>query len=174
MTRANPSAMIPGTGFGDQSAQNATQGNPNLAPYLSKNIDLGGEWYTGAEGYLGLALFQKKLTGFTVNGNTVIPFNALGIPFATLSPNQQAGINSRGGPDAATVIVTQQVNAPGLLTIRGLEANWVQPLGRLVRSARWIRLHDQPYPYRAAWRRYGRSGAGVRSLPEQLQRDHLL
>jgi len=130
LTRANPSAMIPSTGFGDQSAQNATQGNPNLTPYVSKNIDLGGEWYTGAEGYVGLALFQKRLTGFTVNGNNVVPFTSLGIPFATLSAAQQTAINGRGGPDVATVIVTQQVNAPGLLTIRGLELNWVQPLGR--------------------------------------------
>jgi TonB-dependent receptor len=122
--------MIPSTGFGDQSAQNATQGNPNLQPYLSKNLDLGGEWYTGAEGYVGVALFQKKLTGFTVNGNSVVPFTSLGIPFGSLSLAQQTAINSRGGPDAATVIVTQQVNAPGLLTIRGVELNWVQPLGR--------------------------------------------
>jgi TonB-dependent receptor len=130
LTRANPSAMIPSTGFGDQGAQDATQGNPNLAPYLSKNIDLGGEWYTGAEGYIGLALFQKQLTGFTVNGNNVVPFTALGIPFGSLTAVQQAAINGRGGPDVATVIVTQQVNAPGLLTIQGLELNWVQPLGR--------------------------------------------
>jgi TonB-dependent receptor len=136
MTRANPSAMIPNTGFGDQSAQAATQGNPNLAPYLSKNLDLGGEWYTGAEGYVGLALFQKKLTGFTVNGNSVVPFSALGIPYASLSKAQRDSIDGRGGPDAALVTVTQQVNAPGLLTIRGLEANWVQPLGR------WFELLD--------------------------------
>jgi TonB-dependent receptor len=131
LTRPDPSKMLPATTFTDTSAANANQGNPNLQPYISKNLDLGGEWYTGAEGYVGLDLFQKKITGFTVNGITVVPFNSLGIPYAALSPTQQAGIDGRGGPNAATVNVQQQVNASGQLTIRGLEATWVQPLGRL-------------------------------------------
>ena len=63
MTRPNPSAMLPATNFGDPSAQNATQGNPDLQPYLSTNIDIGGEWYTGDEGYVGLTLFGKQMTG---------------------------------------------------------------------------------------------------------------
>ena len=52
--------------FSDPSAQAVTLGNPDLEPFLSTNIDLGGEWYTGDEGYVGLTLFQKKITGFTV------------------------------------------------------------------------------------------------------------
>jgi TonB-dependent receptor len=131
LTRANPSSMLPATTFTDTSAANANTGNPALQPYISKNVDLGGEWYTGAEGYVGLDLFQKKLTGFTVNGITTVPFASLGIPFASLTPTQQAGINGRGGPDAATVNVQEQVNASGQLEIRGVEATWVQPLGRL-------------------------------------------
>jgi TonB-dependent receptor len=130
LTRPDPSQMLPATTFTDPSGQAANQGNPNLAPYISKNLDLGGEWYTGAEGYVGVDLFQKKLTGFTVLGITTEPFNALGIPLAALTPTQQAGVNSRGGPDGATVQVQQQVNASGQLTINGIEANWVQPLGR--------------------------------------------
>jgi TonB-dependent receptor len=130
ITRPNPSAMLPATNFSDPSGATASQGNPLLQPYLSKNIDFGGEWYTGREGYLGLTLFQKKMDGFTVGGTSTIPFSQLGIDFNSLGATQQAGINSRGGPNAATVVVTQQINANGLLTIRGLEANWVQPLGR--------------------------------------------
>ena len=131
LTRPNPSSMLPATTFSDTSASNANTGNPALQPYISKNLDFGGEWYTGAEGYLGLDLFQKKITGFTINGITTVPFDSLGIPFASLTQLQQVSINSRGGPDAATVNLQEQVNASGQLKIQGVEATWVQPLGRL-------------------------------------------
>jgi len=132
LTRANPSAMLPATRFSDPVALQASQGNPNLSPYLSTNFDLGGEWYTGEEGYIGLSLFNKQLTGFTVEGTNTIPFSALGIPFDTLTPQQQDAINQRGGPAVSTVVVSQQVNASGTLTIRGYEVTWVQPLSFLL------------------------------------------
>ncbi len=132
LTRPDPSAMLPGTSFSDPSAQSASQGNPNLTPFKSNNFDAGIEWYTGQEGYIGAVGFQKEVTGFTVQGTNTIPFRQLGVPFESLTPNQQQAINNRGGPDAATVTVTQQVNAGGVLTIRGYELNWVQPLSFLV------------------------------------------
>lgn len=128
MTRPDPSAMVPDTNFSDPSAETATQGNPKLAPYLATNLDFGGEWYTGNEGYVGLDLFGKRITGFTVNGVNLIPFTQLGVPFADLTPQQQAAIMQRGGPNAAMVQVQQQVNANGTLFIKGAEATWVQPL----------------------------------------------
>jgi TonB-dependent receptor len=131
MTRANPNAMLPGLNFSSPSADVGTVGNPQLAPFLSDNIDFGFEYYTGQEGYFGAAAFRKQLKGFTVNGNVTVPFSALaayGVTFETLSPTQQAAINSRGGPNSATVVLTQQVNASGKLTVTGLEFNWVQPL----------------------------------------------
>ena len=128
ITRANPSAMLPGTTFSDPSAQQANQGNPNLQPYLSNNFDIGGEWYTGGAGYVGVALFRKELTGFTISGNNTIPFLQLGVPFDQLTNLQQQAITNRGGPNAATVTVSQQVNADGVLTIQGQEVTWVQPL----------------------------------------------
>src|SRR5690606_7027153 len=85
MTRPNPSAMLPATNFGDPSAQNASQGNPDLQPYLSTNVDIGGEWYTGDEGYVGVTFFGKQMTGFTVNRNTTVPFSQL--PVAIGNPN---------------------------------------------------------------------------------------
>lgn len=132
LTRPNPSAMLPGTTFSDPSAQNANQGNPSLAPYLSNNFDFGGEWYTGGEGYFGVALFTKSVTGFTVQGTNTIPFNQLGVAFAELTALQQQAITNRGGPDVATVTVTQQVNANGVLDIEGMELTWVQPLDFLL------------------------------------------
>nr|WP_255682547.1 TonB-dependent receptor [Dyella sp. 2HG41-7] len=134
MTRPDPSAMVPDINFSDPSAETATQGNPKLAPYLATNLDFGGEWYTGNEGYVGLDLFGKRITGFTVNGVNLIPFTQLGVPYATLTPQQQAAINQRGGPNAALVQVQQQVNADGTLFIKGAEATWVQPLDFLYKG----------------------------------------
>jgi TonB-dependent receptor len=135
MTRPNPSVMLPGVGFGDPSAENGTVGNSALQPYISKNLDLGLEYYTGKQGYVGLAVFRKKLTGFTSNANTTYPFSYLaqfGINYNTLTPTQQAAINARGGPDAATVVLTEQVNATGVLTINGEEVDWTQPFDFLL------------------------------------------
>jgi TonB-dependent receptor len=102
---------------------------------LSDNFDLGLEYYTGQEGYVGVAVFRKRLTGFTANGKTTVPLSALaqyGFNYNTLSPTQQTALNLRGGPDAATVVLTEQVNASGALTVNGFEFNWVQPLDFLL------------------------------------------
>ena len=128
MTRPNPSSMLPATTFTDISAQVANQGNPDLTPYISNNFDIGGEWYTGAEGFVGLTLFNKRIEGYTYQGVTTRPFTDLGIPFESLVDSQQQAIMSRGGPDVATVNVQQQVNADAELEVRGWEAIWVQPL----------------------------------------------
>jgi TonB-dependent receptor len=131
MTRPDPSAMLPGLSFGSPSADVGTVGNPALQPFLSDNFDLGLEYYTGQEGYVSASVFRKRVTGFTANGNTTYPFSYLanyGVNFNTLTPTQQQAITARGGPDAATVVLTQQVNASGALTVNGAELNWVQPL----------------------------------------------
>jgi TonB-dependent receptor len=135
MTRPNPNAMLPGLSFTDPSAAVGTVGNPALQPYLSNNIDLGLDFYTGQEGYLSLTWFRKHITGFTSNGNTTEPFSFLapyGITYDTLTPTQQGAITARGGPSAATVVLTEQINASGVLTDNGLEFGWVQPLDFLI------------------------------------------
>ncbi|MEG8055219.1 TonB-dependent receptor [Sphingomonas aerolata] len=65
MTRADAGSLSAGLTFSDQGAQVATAGNPNLKPYTSENIDLGGEYYTGGIGYVGLSYFRKNINGFT-------------------------------------------------------------------------------------------------------------
>lgn len=135
MTRPNPSQMLPGLNFSSPSADIGSVGNPALKPFLSTNFDFGAEYYTGKEGYVGIAAFRKAVTGFTVNGNVTVPFSDLavyGVTYATLTPTQQAAIDSRGGPNTATVVLTQQVNASGTLIVNGLEMNWVQPLDFLI------------------------------------------
>jgi len=131
MTRPNPSSMLPNTTFTDTTAQVASQGNPNLTPYTSTNFDIGGEWYTGEEGFVGLTMFNKRVDGYTYQGTTTMPFSQLGIPYSDLTQQQQGAIDARGGPNTAIVTVNQQVNADGTLDIRGWEFIWVQPLSFL-------------------------------------------
>ena len=131
MTRPDPAAQLPGISFSAPSADQASIGNPALKPYISDNIDLGLEYYTGREGVVSFNAFRKSIQGFTNQFVTTVPFSSLaqyGITYDTLGPTQQVAINLRGGPTAAMVQVTSQVNVPEKLTINGLEFQWVQPL----------------------------------------------
>ncbi|MES1156477.1 MAG: TonB-dependent receptor [Alphaproteobacteria bacterium] len=131
LTRQSPDAIKPGIAFGDVTASAATLGNPSLDPYFSDNYDFGGEWYTGGAGYVGVNFFYKKITGYAANLNTERPFAFLaqyGITYADLTTMQQQAIDMRGGPAAATVIVTQPTTISDPLKVEGYELNWVQPL----------------------------------------------
>src|SRR3977135_2437831 len=61
ITRADAGQLLPGTTFTDPSGQIASAGNPDLKPFTSNNIDIGGEFYTGGLGYVGVALFRKNV-----------------------------------------------------------------------------------------------------------------
>jgi len=135
MTRPNPNSLLPGANFSTPSADNANIGNSALPPFYSNNIDLGAELYTGAEGYIGVAAFRKGLAGFTVGGTTNHVFSELqayGIRYADLTAQQQATMAAYCHDDATcanwALTYTQQIPATGLLTVNGLEFNWVQPL----------------------------------------------
>lgn len=135
MTRADASQLLPGLTFSDPSAQIATAGNPDLKPYTSNNVDIGGEYYTGGIGYVGLALFHKNVDGFTVIQQSTAPFTSLGINFSDLNTTQQQAILDRtnGNPDAATVTVNRPVNLQNLV-LDGIEGTWVQPLDFAVKG----------------------------------------
>jgi len=150
MTRPNVNSMIDTVNFGDVAVQNATKGNPNLKPYFSNNIDLGAELYTGGAGYIGIDVFRKSISGFTVTTSfpQTFPFLAqYGITYATLSPQQQTALDQKtncvtalnggtcvGGTNAASlpIIVSQSNNAQGLLTVNGIELDYSQPLDFLL------------------------------------------
>jgi len=135
LTRANPAQMLPQLSGGGSDAATWTLGNPNLKPYYSTNIDLGAELYTGGEGYVGIGVFRKMLSGFQNNFTSVQPFSYLaqfGYTYNTLSSTQQQAITAAGGPTVATVNIVQARNATGLETINGVELTWVQPLDFLL------------------------------------------
>nr|WP_293849278.1 TonB-dependent receptor [Steroidobacter sp.] len=126
MTRADAGQILPGTTFSDTSGQVASVGNPELEPYFSNNFDLGGEFYTGGLGYIGLALFRKDVDGFTATQQSQVPFTSLGIPYSDLTDTQRAAMEPRGGVNAL-VTLNRPVNL-NKLTLEGAEITWVQPL----------------------------------------------
>lgn len=134
MTRANPADMLLALSIPNADVSQVNLGNPDLEPYLSDNIDLGFEYYTGQEGYFGVAAFRKGIEGFTTRQTTFITFGDLaqyGVTLESLGASQRDAVINRGGNNAQ-VQLNQTVNASGRLTINGLEFNWVQPLDFLL------------------------------------------
>jgi TonB-dependent receptor len=134
MTRANPADMLLGLSIPNADVSQVNLGNPDLEPYKSDNIDVGFEYYTGREGYFGVAAFRKGLDGFTTRKTTLVTFADLeqfGVTLASLGASARDAVNGRGGL-AAPVQLNQTVNASGRLTINGFEFNWVQPLDFLL------------------------------------------
>ncbi len=128
LSRPNPTSLLPGTSFTDTSAQIANQGNPELKPYFSDNLDAGANLRTGRTGYVSLSVFRKRITGFTYMSQITEPFDRIGIPFSQLTVVQRQAIIANGGPSMAKVTVNTPVNADSRLTLSGLELTWVQPL----------------------------------------------
>jgi TonB-dependent receptor len=135
LTRPNPNSLLPGASFVAPSADIGTIGNQQLDPYLSTNIDLGFEYYTGGEGVIAVAAFRKSITGFTVNGTRTVPFSTLepfGITVDSLTQAQRDALTSRAQAGQAlrdvTIDLQQQVNSDGKLIVNGLEFQVTQPL----------------------------------------------
>ncbi|MBM3927891.1 MAG: TonB-dependent receptor, partial [Sphingomonadales bacterium] len=60
------------------------QGNPNLVPFLSKNIDLSAEWYYSDTSYISAGYFRKRVENFInsqeVERSVIDPLNPLRNP----------------------------------------------------------------------------------------------
>lgn len=151
ITRADPTALRALTAtFTDPSAQNGSLTNPDLKPYQSRNIDLGLEWYTGREGYVALAWFQKSIKGFTAAKTFNVPFGTLnqyGINWTSgLTRDQRTNLyKSAGLPvptdldalpsasdlakiNALPIVLSQTQNTADPLKIKGIELTVQQPL----------------------------------------------
>lgn len=66
------------------SNQTVTTGNTALKPYLSKNLDVGLEWYFAEASYVALEGFYKKISNFTTTIDT--QSDILGFPFVHTLP----------------------------------------------------------------------------------------
>jgi len=139
MTRANPAYMFPNASWSSVGISTVRAGNPYLTPYFSDNIDIGGEWYFGDIGYVGLTFFNKKIDGFTRSDNFEVQVSEVanyGIDLTDIQSDQARWdeIVACGGltsPQCKTVITTQ-INVEGSTTLKGFEGVWVQPLDNWV------------------------------------------
>jgi TonB-dependent receptor len=61
-----------------------TRGNPELKPYLSKNVDTGLEWYINRDSYLAVEGFYKSIDNFVTSVTT--PIQLLGQTFQLTEP----------------------------------------------------------------------------------------
>jgi TonB-dependent receptor len=153
MTRANPASMLPQLSGGGSGGDAYSLGNPQLKPYYSTNIDFGANLYTGGEGYIGVGIFKKMVTGFPSNYSYNVKYPWLaqyGIVFAgnaagSSAYNNLKNLATAGGCwsdtagsantlDCVNIQITQARNAAGLETIKGLEFNWVQPLDFMLKD----------------------------------------
>jgi TonB-dependent receptor len=138
MTRPDANLVLPGVTFSDPSAQIASAGNPGLAPYTSDNIDVGGEFYTGGAGYVGVSLFRKNIKGFTATVQQQSPFGDLNIPLDALQSTQRQALLDRAAaagvaPAQVAITVNRPVNLNNLV-IQGVEGTWNQPLDFLFKG----------------------------------------
>jgi len=145
MTRPAPGDIAPNESL-SVTGDALTRGNPNLSPYFADNYDLGVEWYFGDSGLGVLAIngWMKEIEGYTTNVTTPTPFGELGIDYSTLPIATQQGLQTAanaacgcttGDPNDAIVRVTQRQNTDELITLKGYEVTYVQPLDKFLKGA---------------------------------------
>ncbi len=107
LTRPPISQLNPSFSIGAARLNNVTAngGNPDLLPFLSDNLDVGGQWYYQSNSYVSIDAFVKSVSNFIISGST-----------------QQAFVGS--GPGGVTIpyTLTQPINGP-TANVYGLEAS---------------------------------------------------
>jgi TonB-dependent receptor len=79
-----------------------SQGNPNLLPYKSKNIDLSAEWYYGPLSYLSVGYFHKDVSNFI--STTRVDETAFGLRTPVGGPRYLAALAALGSNATAGAI----------------------------------------------------------------------
>lgn len=137
ITRADIGAMFPSTNLnaprpGDPFR--ASQGNPNLLPFLSDNLDLSVEWYYADGSYASVGYFKKWVENFIGAGvEDRVILNTSGDPLTDPSVNPRAGCPDASNPpnpnclsQAGDPVITWEVTTPqnlGERVVDGWEFN---------------------------------------------------
>ncbi len=117
MSRPTLNSLTPG-GSLNTSGQTISYGNPLLAPFRAKNVDLAAEWYFAPESLLAVAVFYKKIDSFIASDISFLPYRELGLPDSLL-------VGTPSSPDQLFQ-VTRNINGTGG-TLKGVEFQYQQP-----------------------------------------------
>jgi iron complex outermembrane receptor protein len=109
------------------------RGNPDLKPYLSKNVDTGLEWYIDRDSYIAVEGFYKSIDNFVTSVTTPIPLlgqtfeltepanlNTATVKGAEFTANYRfsflpAPLNGLGAAFNYTIVSTSATINPGLI-----------------------------------------------------------
>ena len=119
VTRPDYYALAGGATLND-TLLSGSQGNPNLKPTRSTNLDLSTEWYYAPQSSISVGLFDMQMRS-TFDAGT-IQERALNLSL-TQNPSNPGGFST---PVYSTYTVTAPTNNSG--TSRGLELAWQQPI----------------------------------------------
>lgn len=94
-----------------------SNGNPNLVPYKSKNIDFSAEWYYDRESYISVGFFNKDVQNFI--GQTQVEGPAFGLTNPGSGPRARAAAAALGTTDAVRIRDYILRNYPGSSQVTG-------------------------------------------------------
>ena len=99
------------------------QGNPELLPFESDNLDLSLEWYYGDSSYVSAGYFRKDVENFiaeTVNENVPVPFDLPHPAFGSLYDQAAAATGSSDSGVNYAYILANFPDAPGVNAANGV------------------------------------------------------
>jgi iron complex outermembrane recepter protein len=112
------------------SLTGSSDGNPNLRPIQSRQVDATAEWYFAPAGSLTVAVFNKRLKDIIINQTYSYPLQ--GANGQTYNFNVTAPVNAARGTARGVEIAYQQYfdKLPGWLSGLGLQANYTYVDGK--------------------------------------------
>jgi iron complex outermembrane receptor protein len=119
--------------IGSTTVPSVTLGNPELAPFRAKNLDLSFEWYFTEGGLLSVALFKKQVSNFPQTVSTAATLQEILTPdqynntLQTLTPAQLAWVLGGNGGNPGLYGVRQFRDSPGG-EIKGYELSYQQDM----------------------------------------------
>ncbi|MEE4109180.1 MAG: TonB-dependent receptor [Halieaceae bacterium] len=99
------------------------QGNPELLPFESDNLDLSLEWYYGDSSYVSAGYFRKDVENFiaeTVNENVPVPFDLPHPAFGSLYDRAAAATGSSDSGVNYAYILANFPDEPGVNAANGV------------------------------------------------------